>query len=305
MSLKLTILGTNAAMPAHGRITSSQVIENEQYAYLIDCGEGTQIRLSEYKIKRNRIKAIFISHLHGDHLFGLPGVITSFFHFNRASELTIVGPVGIKEYVTTVLRLSEAHMSFPLAFIEHNALSKELLYQDSKVEVYAFPLNHRITTNGYLFKTKTRPPNLDKSKIEEFDLSITEIKQLKSSKDVHRPSGEVLMAEDFLIRNQKSVSYAYCSDTRYDESIIPYIKSVNLLYHEATYDHSLAEKAKERGHSTSLEAARIAKAAGADQLLIGHFSSKYRYPNELLEEARREYEFTDLAYDGYIRYIAT
>jgi ribonuclease Z len=302
---KLTVLGSNAAKPAHGRFTSSQVLENEQYAYLIDAGEGCQIRLSQYKIKRNRIKAIFISHLHGDHLFGLPGVLTSFFHFSRTSDLRIIGPIGIKKFVESVLSISESHIQFKLLFTELNADSLTQVYKDSKIEVFAFPLNHRIPTNGYLFRTMVKPPNLIKSKISEYGLTVDEIKSLKSGQEVTRESGERLKVEEFTEFRTHPASYAYCSDTRYDESIVPYIKNINCLYHESTYDHSLVDKAKERGHSTSKEAALIAKSANAKQLLIGHFSSIYRYPSLLLEEARSVFPKTDLAYDGGIFYIKT
>lgn len=303
MHLKLTVLGSNAAKPAHGRFTSSQVLENQQYAYLIDAGEGCQIRLSQYKIKRNRIKAIFISHLHGDHIFGLPGVLTSFFHFNRTADLQIIGPVGIKAFVQSVLKYSESHIPFKIHFQELNADSLIPVYRDSKIEAFAFPLNHRIPTNGYLFRTRVKPRNLIKSKIKEFGLTVGEIKVLKSGKNVQRDSGEILEVELFTEYKTAPVSYAYCSDTRYDESIIANIEKVNCLYHEATYDHSLAEKAKERGHSTSKEAGLIASAAQVKQLLIGHYSSKYRYPSALLKEARAVFPNTDLAYDGSIFHI--
>ena len=302
MHLKLTVLGTNAAMPAHGRFTSSQVLENEQYAYLIDCGEGCQIRLSQYKIKRNKIKAIFISHLHGDHLFGLPGVLTSFFHFNRTSDLQIIGPLVIKEFVESVLSLSESHIPYNIHFTELVAQDLVSVYKDSKLEVFAFPLDHRIPTNGYLFRTLEGPRNLIKSKIQEFNLTIDEIKTLKSGVDVVRV-GETLKSSDFTNVQSKSLSYAYCSDTRYDESLVNYVSEADCLYHESTYDHSLAEKAKERGHSTSLEAANIAIKANVKKLLIGHFSSKYRYPTDLLTEAKTIFEETELAYDGAIHFI--
>jgi len=300
MSLHLTVLGSNAAKPTHGRFTSSQVLKQNDRLYLIDCGEGCQIRLSQYKIKRNRIEAIFISHLHGDHLFGLPGVLTSFFHFNRSSKLQIIGPVGLREYIETTMRLSQSHLNSPVEIKEVIATSLTPVFETTQLEVFAFPLKHRIETNGYIFKEKMPVANIMKEKIEELNLSIEEIKLLKTSTDVTRPDGTIIHHQDVLTQKYSPKSYAYCSDTVYDESIVPYIKEVDLLYHETTYLDELRDKAEERKHSTAKEAALIAKLADVKALMIGHYSGKYRDVEPLRLEAEHYFSTVYAAYDGFM-----
>jgi len=297
MALSLTVLGSNAAMPAYGRITSAQVLHSNNFLYLIDCGEGTRIRLSEYKIKRNKIAVIFISHLHGDHCFGLPGVISSFFHFSRSQKLKIIGPVGIKKLINTFMEVSEGHLMYELEIIEHTADTFNLIYQNKDLEVYAFPLKHRIKTNGYLFRELQRDSNLIKEKITEFNLTIEEMRKLKKGLDIQRPN-ELILADEVTKQKTPAKSFAYCSDTIYDESLIDIVREVDLLYHETTYLHELKEKARARMHATSYEAAQLAKAASVSRLLIGHYSGMYRTPDALLDEAQSVFENSIAAYDG-------
>lgn len=298
MALELTVLGCNAAMPAHGRITSAQVLKSNNHLYLIDCGEGTQIRFNEYKIKRNKIQVICISHLHGDHIYGLPGVLSSYFYFSRATKLCIIGPKGIKQFVEAFMDTSNLQLGFEIEFVEHTASILSKVFENTDLDIYAFPLKHRIPTNGYLFKEKTPNKNIDKTKIQKYNLTVEEILQFKSGADVIRENGQLIREADVMIQKTKAKSYAYCSDTIYDPDVIPFVKDVDLLYHESTYLHELAEKAKERMHSTSLEAAEIARAAKVKKLLLGHFSGVYRKPQALGDEAKTVFENTVTAYDG-------
>ena len=298
MPLKLTVLGSNAAMPAHGRITSSQILSNQNNLYLNDCGEGTQIRLSQYKIKRNNIKAIFISHLHGDHIYGLPGVLSSYFHFQRSQLLHIFGPPGIKKMIQMLMEIANASLGFELIITEISPAGKEEIYKDNLIQVCAFPMKHRIQTNGYLFEELKKPRNIRKDAIIKYNLSIPEIKSFKLGENVVRSSGEIIKAEDVLVSIAQPKSYAYCSDTIYDPSLAKYIDSVDLLYHETTYLHELQEKAAARMHSTAKEAAEIAIMCKAKKLMIGHYSGMYRLPDRLLSEAKLVFHNTIAGYDG-------
>jgi len=298
MALALTVLGCNAAMPAHGRITSAQVLQSNRHLYLIDCGEGTQIRLSEYKIKRNKIAVIFISHLHGDHVFGLPGVISSYFHFSRSQKLTIIGPIGLKKMLEAVLGISETHLQYKLEIIEHTADDFSSIYSNQDIEVFAFPLKHRIKTNGYLFREHQAERNIIKEKITSLNLTVEEIISLKKGIDIDRADGSKIEVATATTQKVKAKSFAYCSDTIYDEDLISIVKNVDLLYHEATYLHALVDKATERMHATSFQAAQIAKAAQVKRLLIGHYSGMYRTPEALLEEAQSVFIDSIAAYDG-------
>jgi ribonuclease Z len=298
MALDLLVLGSNAAMPAYGRFTSAQLLKKDSSYYLIDCGEGTQIRLSQYKVKRNNIKAIFITHLHGDHIFGLPGVLTSFFHFQRKEPLLVYGPPGIKELLENIFRLTECHLAYEINIIEHSPHGLEPIYKDKHIEVSAFPLQHRIQTNGYKFKEKTNRRKIIKTELAKYNLSVDQIKSIIAEQDIQLVSGELISYNDLLHPQEAPRSFAYCSDTIYDENIIDYVKGVNLLYHETTYMDDLHEKARLRGHSTTLEAARIANLAGVEKLLIGHYSGKYKNVEPLLEEAKTIFPHSLRAYDG-------
>lgn len=300
MPLDLLVLGSNAAMPAYGRFTSAQLLKKESSYYLIDCGEGTQIRLSQYKVKRNQIKAIFITHLHGDHVFGLPGVLTSFFHFQRKDPLTVYGPPGIRELLESIFRLTECHLAYDINIVEHSPTGLEPIHVDKHIDVFTFPLQHRIQTNGYLFREKIPRRKIIKSELAKYQLTVDQIKTILSEQDVSLDTGEKILADNLLHPQREASSFAYCSDTIYDESIIPYVNGVDLLYHEATYMHDLKMKARARGHSTTIEAAKIAQQAKVKKLLIGHYSGKYKDVSPLLEEVKTVFPNSQRAYDGEI-----
>jgi ribonuclease Z len=296
---ELTILGSNSALPAYGRFPTSQVLRYDNDLFLIDCGEGTQMRLSHYKIKRNKISTIFISHHHGDHLYGLPGVITSMNHYNRTEPLTVVGPVGIEKYLNVIFEIGEAHINFDLDIIEINPIDKEQVYENSRLTVHAFPVYHRIPTYGYQFVEKQRTLNVLKDSIVKYSLTVEEIKALKSGNDIQR--GETV------IKNQECTSgqnllrrYTYCADSKVDNALIPIIKDSDLLYFETTYMHELQKQAHERGHATSVEAATLARKANVKQLITGHYSSRYKDVQPLIEEAKSVFDNVIMGYDGVV-----
>ncbi len=297
----LTILGANAAGPGYGRITSCQYLMYDNAAFLIDCGEACQIRISEYKLKANKINTICISHLHGDHCFGLPGLLTSFSNANRSKALTVIGPKGIKAFVDDIIAHTYSRINYPLSFIElDHSNQTEVVFTNDDFEVSAFPLKHRIPTYGYRFQEKAHQLNIKKEAIEKFQLSIPEIKKIKQGIDVIRNNKEIIKWQDSCINPSLPRSYSYCSDTVYDEDICKYISESQYLYHETTYLHELSHLAKERMHSTALEAGQIALKANVQNLIIGHYSSRYRKVDSLVEEASSVFTNVLKGYDGFM-----
>ena len=286
MSLKLTILGFNSALPTAFTHPTAQLLNIAERYFLIDCGEGTQVQLRKAKAKFNRINHIFISHLHGDHVFGLIGLISTFQLLGRDTPLHIHGPKGIEEFIMTQLRLTESNNSYQIIFNELHTKESVLVFEDDKVEVFSIPLNHRVYTNGYLFREKKKPRKLNIDTIEEFpEIEICDYQNLKNGKDFILESGEIIPNDYLTFEAQKSLSYAFCSDTKYKPNIVPIIKEVDLLYHEATFLHDLKKMADYTGHSTALEAAKIARKANVKKLILGHFSNRYNDLSVFLNEA--------------------
>ena len=298
MRFELKILGSNSAVPSHQRNPSSQLLSYHNTSYLIDCGEGTQMRMSEYHIKRSKISQIFISHLHGDHIFGLPGLLTTYALQGREADLTIYGPTGIKKYVETILEVSESHLSYKLHIEEITPTDHKKIFEDEHLLVYSFPLQHRIATSGYKFLEKRSKINLNPKAIEQYNLSGYQIKELRAGGIVMDYNGSPLSINEISLPPKPRRSYAYCSDTIYDESIVSSIKGTNILYHEATYLHDMQAQARERMHSTAREAAQIAALSGAKELIIGHYSSRYKDLEPLLIEAQEVFPNTALAIEG-------
>lgn len=297
MKFSVTILGANSAIPSLDRFPTCQCLHIHDRLFIMDCGEGAQINLSKHHIKRHKIDAIFISHLHGDHIYGLPGLLSSFSLSGRERSLTIYGPKGIKEFIETIKVLTYQHSSFILNIKELDHQNKLSIYKSSVVEVFAFPMKHRVPTYGYIFVEGVRERNILKDKIEHFNLTIDEIKLLKLGSDIRRK--DLLIRVDEVMSHPKPQrSYAYCSDTIFDPELVPYIQGASSLYHESTYLHELHEKAAERMHATSKEAAQIAKAAKVNQLILGHFSSRYKDLSPLKAEAKVTFENTILAIQG-------
>lgn len=286
MSTYLTILGYNSAIPTVKSAPTAQFLEMEERCFLIDCGEGTQVQLRKAKAKFSKINHIFISHLHGDHVFGLPGLISSFRLLGRETPLHVYGPKGIKEMMETIFRITETHQGFEVVFHELSSKKSEKVFEDNRVEVFTIPLDHRIYCNGYLFKEKPKERHLNMQEISKYpEIEICDYHNLKRGKDIQLSDGYILKNENLTKPAEPSVSYAFCSDTRYFESIIPIIKNVDVLYHEATFLHDLKKMADYTGHSTALEAAKIARKANVKKLILGHFSNRYNDLSVFLNEA--------------------
>ncbi len=297
MGLKLTILGCNSAKPTLQRFTTAQILSTDNSNFLIDCGEGAQLKIRQFKVKKSKIDQIFISHLHGDHFFGLPGIITSFNLGGRERPLTIFGPVGLQNFFNTLSEIGSFYLNFPVEIIELDHTIHQCIFEDDKIKVYAFPMKHRIPTTGFRFDEKDKPRKIIPEYIEKFKLSIEEIKRLKKGENIKRVNGVLLDCKTLTLEVATS-SYAFCSDTLYDEDLLEYISGVNVLYHEATYLHDLKDKARERMHATALEAAQIAKKAKVGQLIIGHYSSRYTNIEPFRKEAQSIFQNTELADDG-------
>lgn len=297
MKFSVLILGCNSAFPAHGRYPSAQFLQHFDDHYLIDCGEGTQMQMAKYRVKRMKINHIFISHLHGDHVYGLPGLITSFSQLHRERPLHLYGPVGLKEFVETVIRLSESRVEFDLIYHELRGNQLRTIYENDLLEIRAFPLRHRIETFGYRFQEKPRPLNVDKSAISKYQLTTEQILDLKSGMNIEI-DGQERTFEEFTLKPAPLRSYVYCSDTVYDISIVPHINHCSVLYHETTFMSDLEELAELSKHSTTIQAANIASEASVGKLIIGHYSSRYRDLQPLFEEAKSRFENTELGIEG-------
>jgi len=295
LSTYLTILGFNSAIPTVNSSPTSQLLEMEERHFLIDCGEGTQVQLRKAKAKFSRINHIFISHLHGDHCFGLPGLIASFRLLGRDTPLHVYGPKGIKNMLETIFTITETHRGFEVVYHELDKDYSEKIYEDNRVEVYTIPLDHRIYCNGYLFREKPKDRHLNMKEISKYDeIETCDYHHIKAGKDFVLSDGYVLKNEKLTTSPDPSVSYAFCSDTRYLESIIPVIKNVTVLYHESTFLHDLKEMADYTGHTTALEAARIARKAEVGKLILGHFSNRYGDLTVFTDEARTVFPNTFL-----------
>lgn len=299
MDFQVTILGSNSAIPAHGRNQTSQLVTVGSSYLLLDCGEGTQIQLRKFKLKFSRIDFIFISHLHGDHFYGLMGLISSFHLVKREKLLTIFGPPGLDEIITLQLKHSETKLGFPLRFVPLTDDGFHLVLEEKGFRVYTFPLQHRIPCTGFLIEEKHGLRNMVKEKLEQHRPPVEAINQLRMGEDVLDEAGNVVFAaSEFTYPPRPNRKYAYCSDTKYEPSIAAYIAGADLLYHEATFGEDEAERASTTNHSTARQAAMIANAAGVKELMLGHYSSRYRDLTPILEEASEIFPNTFLSEEG-------
>lgn len=299
-TFEVLILGSSAATPTSTRNPTAQLLNIAERFFLIDCGEGTQIQLRKYKARFQSVNHVFISHLHGDHFLGLPGFLASMHLLGRKNELTIYGPPELEEILSVVHKHSETYLNYPLKFVATHAEQKQLLWEDDKVEVYSFPLQHRIRTTGFLFREKQLPRNIDKYKLEKLDVSFAEIHKLKKGLDATDNQGNTIRNEELTFEPPPPRSYAFCSDTRFFEGLVEYIRNVDLLYHESTFLQDRLDRAAVTFHSTAAQAATIAKAAGVRQLLLGHFSARYNELDLFLEEAKPIFSSVELAKEGNI-----
>ncbi|WP_075342871.1 ribonuclease Z [Tenacibaculum agarivorans] len=299
MNLQLTILGCHSATPRVNAYPTSQYLEINNRHFLIDCGEGTQRQMRKYKVGFSKIDHIFISHLHGDHFFGLIGLLSTYGILNREKDLHVYGPKGIKEVTQLQLKLSMSHVRYNIVFHELSSTKSELIFEDAKVSVHTIPLHHRVYTNGFLFTEKPRPRNLHLDNIKQYDeIEICDYHNLKAGKDFILSSGEIVPNEELTISPEKPKSYAYCSDTMYKPDIIPIIKDVDLLYHEATFLKELEHLCEKTKHSTAEQAATIARDANVGKLIVGHYSSRYNNLELFKEEAQTVFKSVELAEVG-------
>ncbi len=301
MSLKLTILGCHSATPRVDAHPTSQFLQIKNHNFLIDCGEGTQVQLRKFGIAFTKINHIFISHLHGDHFYGLIGLISTFRLLNRKKELNIYGPKGIKEVITLQLKLSNSWTQYPLLFHEMTSKSSELILENSKVEVSTIPLDHRIYTNGFLFKEKLGERKLNMNAIQKYEeIEICDYQNLKNGKDFILKNNSIIKNDALTFNPPSPKSYAYCSDTAYFPDIIPLIKHVDCLYHESTFLNDKEELATSTKHATAQHAASIAKQAEVNQLIVGHYSSRYKDNKGFRKEAQEIFKNTSLAEEGKV-----
>ena len=298
MRFQLTILGCNAAIPANGRHPSAQVLNIQEQLFLIDCGEGTQIQMNLYQVRKSKINQIFISHLHGDHFYGLIGLLTSYSLAGRNNALQIFGPEGLEEIINVQLKHSKTSLQYDLEFIVVIPNQYQLIYENKTVEVYSLPLIHRIPCTGFLFKEKAFPLNIRPEKIKEYNIPFTAIPLIKKGKDFTTIDGLLIKNKELTFPPVMPRSYAYCSDTSYNEKLIPFIKYVDLLYHEATFRKGMELQANATGHSTAYQAAQIAKQAKVRQLILGHYSSRFLDLELLLQDAKSMFKQTVLAIEG-------
>ncbi len=294
--LALTILGNNSAIPAFDRNPTAQVLQTLEESYLIDCGEGTQTQMSKYKIKRSKINHIFISHLHGDHYFGLIGLLTSMSLLNRTQDLHLHAPPELEQLITLQLNFASTHLCFTLHF--HPLQKEGLIVNDNKMTVECFKVKHRIDCWGFLFRQKKKPRKLNAERAKIYEIPAAFYENLQMGEDYVTKKGTIVPNEEVTTKAPEGKSYAYCADTIFDESLADKVQGVDMLYHETTYLKDLHERAAARFHSTTIQAGAVAKKANVKKLLIGHFSSKYENLDEFLNETVEVFENTELAIQG-------
>jgi ribonuclease Z len=294
--LALTILGNNSAIPAFDRNPTAQILQTYEESYLIDCGEGTQMQMTRYKIRRSKLNRIFISHLHGDHYYGLIGLLTSMSLLGRTQDLHLYAPEALEQIIKLQLHVADTHLCYQLHF--HPLKSEGIIADDKKMSVECFKVQHRIECWGFLFREKKNPRKLNAERAAIYEIPAAFYDKLQQGHDYVNKKGTVVPNDEVTTAATKAKSYAYCADTIYDESLVHKITGVDLLYHETTYLKDLHERAASRYHSTTHQAASIAKLGNVKKLLIGHFSSKYETLDAFLPEACEVFENTELALEG-------
>lgn len=297
-NFELTILGCSSATPTSSRNPTAQLLNIAERFFLIDCGEGTQMQLRKFKVKFQRINHIFISHLHGDHYFGLMGFLSSMHLLGRNTDLHLYCPAELQEILELQFKHSQTWLNYKIIYHYHEYLNDKLLFEDDKVEVRSLVLDHRIPCSGFIFKEKQIPGNISKEIISKYKLKVDEIMRVKRGDDHTLADGTVVKNSEMITKRYLPRSYAFCSDTIYSETILPYIQNADLLYHEATFMHDMLDRAKQTYHTTALQAGRIAQKANVKKLMIGHYSARYKNLEPLLIEAKTIFESTILAIEG-------
>lgn len=298
--MKLTILGCYSATPRAHAHTTAQVLELKNHTFLLDCGEGTQKQLRKHKINFNRIEHIFITHLHGDHVYGLIGFISSMSLLHREKALHIYGPKGIKEMICIQLKLSKSWTPYPLHFHELESKEAQLIYEDDKISVETIPLDHRVYTNGYLFKEKMGERKLLIEKVKKYDIDVSYYHSIKKGLDITLENGEVIPNHQLTGPPPPPQSYAFCTDTFYKPDIVPQIKNVDVLYHESTFQEDNLEMCAPTKHSTAKQAGMIAQMAQVKTLILGHYSSRYKNLESFRTEALQVFDQVEIAEDDKV-----
>lgn len=295
MSIAVTILGNSSAKPTATGHPSAQVVNINEQLFLVDAGEDVQRQMARCGISALKLRAVFISHLHGDHFFGLFPLLSTLGLYGRRTALKVYAPRPFGEMLECFLRLCESDLPYNIEWVEVDTTKHRIIFENDTTEVWSLPLRHRVPTSGYLFRQKEPALNVKKYAIERYALTVPQIVQAKRGEDVVLESGEVLANADITYRPYGALSYAYCSDTNYSARLAKMVEGVDMLYHEATYAADMRKTAKERGHATTEDAAKVAQMAGVGRLLIGHFSSRYKDLEQLLAESREIFPATDIA----------
>lgn len=298
MIFSVTILGSGSAVPTPSRFPTAQFVSCKNRSILIDCGEGAQFQMRKYGLKIQSLQLILISHLHGDHFFGLVGLLSTMHLLGRNNGLTIIGPKGLEEIIRSQLEIGYSKLDFEIEFKQLEKGDISCVYEDKLIEIQTFPLNHKVPTHGYLIKEKATELNLKKQKVIDFKIPLSVIHQLKSGKDVLDDNGTYWKFKEFTLPPKKLHSYAFCSDTKFDERIIELITGSTVLYHEATFLEKDKMLAKKTYHSTASDAATIALKSNVQKLIMGHISARYSNELEHVKEAKNIFDNTTFAYDG-------
>jgi len=298
VNFEVTILGSGAAVPTLRRNPTSQYVVCNDRHILIDCGEGTQMQIRNYGIRFQRLTHILISHLHGDHFFGLVGLLSTMHLMGRDKGITVYGPKELESIIKSQLEIGGAKLDFDLQFVATDPKNSQLIFEDKLIEIHSFPLKHRIPTTGFLIREKAKEFNLNGEAIKGSGLKIEHFHLLKKGEDVLDEDGQIFRFKDYTFPPKPSYSYAFCSDTKYDVSIVPYVKDGSVLYHEATFIEKDSERAKATFHSTAAQAADIAKRANAGKLYLGHLSARYESTAAHLFEAAKFFDNTEVVEDG-------
>lgn len=298
MSIAVTILGNTSAKPTSTGHPSAQVVNINEQLFLVDAGEGVQRQMMRYGVSPLKLRAVFISHLHGDHLYGLFPLLSTMGLYGRRTPLRIYAPRPFGEMLEAFLRLCESDLPYTPEWVEVDTTKHQIIFENDTTEVWSLPLRHRVPTAGYLFRQKEPALNVIKYAIERYSLSIAQIVAAKRGEDITLPSGEILPNEQITYRPYGTLAYAYCSDTNYSARLATMVAGVDMLYHETTYAAAEKKLAKERGHSSTVDAAKVATMAEAGRLLIGHFSSRYKDLQILLDECRELFPATEIAEEG-------
>ena len=300
MTFSLTVLGCSSAIPTLTRNASAHLLNVNERLFLIDCAEGTQLQLRRYHSHIQRLKHIFISHLHGDHYYGLIGLLTTLHLLGRREEMHLYGHAPLEEIINIQLQASQTILLYPLHFHPLCEDKQELIYEDQSLTVHSFPVVHSIPTCGFIFREKNQERKIKKEIIKKLNIPVSDMQKIKQGNDFIDTDGTTYKNDDLTTEPPKPRSFAYCADTIYSDSIVTYIQNCDLLYHEATFMHKMAGAAREKWHSTTLQAADIAKKGHVKKLVIGHFSARYDDLQPLLEEARTVFPETYLAEDGVV-----